>query len=409
MFTPLIGRPEEVIELAVQYTQSSPAGYYGPCFLSLIGVSIMMGVMLIQVTRYFSAFGFESPGRFALIMVSVSLFLVDWSITVSVEWVWFAAHYGDVRRFVSVPWQVWLGPPIGQLTAFTSQIFFARRCYKLYDGNIFLLLGLFAGMLSSLVLTSLLAATIAIDPFNAVAVRNLSVPALLINLLTDRAITGLTLWKLAGHRGKDFSSGTHDILRQLRRVTVEAALPPAICALLNMAFYLGMGNKNLVFVFFGSMTPCMYISSMMWMLNSRITIRQHLSSSNDQNQAGTGAGTYEFSKVTTSRRIQRQSLQNGGNGRGSVIFSSQKKPAYGPNVSIGAIAERIEPPSEAISRLASFKVDEDDSVSQSEAKVDLEGWVAPPKESAGLDVNVVQDDSDVEPFPSKKRAGDTLV
>ncbi|KAG8982981.1 hypothetical protein FRB90_006396, partial [Tulasnella sp. 427] len=240
MFKPLIGRPDDLIDAITQYTQSSPAGSYGPWFLALIGTSIMMGVLMIQFVRYFSAFGFESPGRFALVMVSMILFLSDWSIMMSVEWDWFAAHYGDVRRFASIPWQVWLEPPIGQLTAFTSQIFFAHRCYKLYDRNIFLFLGLLAGMLSSLILFGLLAATIAIDPFNFVAVRNLTVPALVLNLLTDFAITGLTLWKLAGHGDKSFSSSTDDILRRLRKMTVEAALPPTICALLNMSTYLGM-------------------------------------------------------------------------------------------------------------------------------------------------------------------------
>ncbi|KAG8980744.1 hypothetical protein FRB90_007515, partial [Tulasnella sp. 427] len=68
-------------------------------------------------------------------MVPMILFFSDWSIMMSVEWDWFPAHYGDIRRFVSIPWQVWLEPPIGQLTACTSQIFFAHRCYKLYDRN----------------------------------------------------------------------------------------------------------------------------------------------------------------------------------------------------------------------------------------------------------------------------------
>lgn len=58
-------------------------------------------------------------------------------------------------------------------------------------------------------------------------------------LVTDFSITGLTLLKLEGHNGKSFSSNTDDILRRIRKMTVEAALPPAICALLNMSFYLG--------------------------------------------------------------------------------------------------------------------------------------------------------------------------
>ncbi|KAG8930597.1 hypothetical protein FRC01_002551 [Tulasnella sp. 417] len=333
----------------------------------------MMGILLIQFVRYFSAFGYESKGRFALVVACMILFMADWGIMMSAEWDWFAEHYGDVRRFVMIPWQCWIGPPVGQLTVFTSQIFFAHRCYKLYDRNIFVLIGILAGMATSLGMFILVAFCIAVDPYNFGLVKKFMIPALTVNLLTDFAITGLTLVKLEGHSGKSFSSNTDDILRRIRKMTVEAALPPALCALLNMALYLGMSGKNLSFIWFGSMTPSMYVCSLMFMLNSRLTIRRKLNSTNDPTSQA-GAGTYEFSKMTASRRVQRQTLQDTGNGRGTVIFPARSKPSYTPNVSIGVVTERIETVEGPVTPMKSFREEEDESIDQNDVKVDLDGW-----------------------------------
>ncbi|KAG9042462.1 hypothetical protein FS837_010829 [Tulasnella sp. UAMH 9824] len=347
MITPTIGRPDGLIDFAVQHTLSSPAGSYGP---------------------------------------------------------W---------RFVMIPWQCWIGPPVGQLTVFTSQIFFAHRCYKLYDRNIFVLVGILTGMATSLGMFILVAYCIAVDPYNFALVKKFMIPALTVNLLTDFAITGLTLLKLEGHSGKSFSSSTDDILRRIRKMTVEAALPPALCALLNMALYLGMSGKNLSFIWFGSMTPSMYVCSLMFMLNSRLTIRRKLNSTNDNTQ-GNG-GTYEFSKVTASRRVQRQTLQDAGNGRGTVIFPARSKPSYTPNVSIGVVTERIETVEGPVTPgLKSFREEEDESIDQNDVKVDLDGWAdhgrspsTPYSESPA--VRMGRGDMDTQPFPSRKRDGDSPV
>ncbi|KAG8975689.1 hypothetical protein FRC05_005207 [Tulasnella sp. 425] len=280
----------------------------------------------------------------------------------------------------------------------------------LYDRNKFVYAGILAGMLSSLGMFILVATSVATDPYNFPFVRKFTAPALAINLLTDFSITGLTLLKLEGHNGKSFSSNTDDILRRIRKMTVEAALPPAICALLNMSFYLGTGNKNLAFTFFGIMTPSMYVCSLMFMLNSRLTIRRKLNSSNDQSQ--NGAGTYEFStRVTASRRVQRQTLPDTGNGRGNIVFSTRNKPAYTPNVSIGVVTERIETVEGPVAGMKSFREEEDESLDQSEVKVDLEGWAdkherSPSKPYAeSPPVRIGRDDLEEPPFSKTKRDG----
>ncbi|KAG8975675.1 hypothetical protein FRC05_005193 [Tulasnella sp. 425] len=85
-------------------------------------------------------------------------------------------------------------------------------------------------------------------------------------LATDIAITGLTLWKLGGRSGQAGIPKTESALRRLRNVTVEAAVPPAICAVINMITYLTL--ENLVHNWFAVMTARFYVWSLMFTLNS---------------------------------------------------------------------------------------------------------------------------------------------
>ncbi|KAG8909299.1 hypothetical protein FRC00_010366, partial [Tulasnella sp. 408] len=104
----------------------------------------------------------------------------------------------------------------------------------------------------------------------------------------------------------------------------------------------------------------------------RLTIRQKLNSSGEHSQGG--AGTFEFSRVTASRRVQRQTLPGGGNSRGNVVFPARTKPAYTPNLSIGVVTERIETVEGPANGMKSFGGEEDESIDQNDVKVDLEGW-----------------------------------
>ncbi|KIO33284.1 hypothetical protein M407DRAFT_4050 [Tulasnella calospora MUT 4182] len=145
----------------------------------------------------------------------------------------------------SLPWQSPALQLVSRLTAFVSQLFFVHRCYLLYNR-------------SKLVYASLM----------------LVPPALSINLVTDIAITGLTLWKLGRRGGQTYSPATESVLRRLRNATVEAALPPAVCAVLNLIAYLVL--SNLTHHWFVMMTTRFYVWSLMFTLNSRATFRRQL-------------------------------------------------------------------------------------------------------------------------------------
>ncbi|KAG8940448.1 hypothetical protein FRC04_005239 [Tulasnella sp. 424] len=213
------------------------------------------------------------------------------------SWERLVSHYGDWERAGSIPWQSPVLQLVSRLTAFTSQLFFAYRCYLLYNRNKLILAGLMLGMSTSLALFGIVAIAIAagpstfpFPPFMSSFTRTLVIPALTINLgaslfsstapplsirhaiiadehllATDIAITSLILWKLAGPSGRGIPK-TESALRRLRNVTVEAAVPPAFCAILNMITYLTM--KDLTHNWFAMMTARFYVWSFMFTLNS---------------------------------------------------------------------------------------------------------------------------------------------
>ncbi|KAG9020878.1 hypothetical protein FS837_007784, partial [Tulasnella sp. UAMH 9824] len=334
MLTPTIGKGPDAVAYAVEKLKTDPEGMMGPWFMALIGLTFMMGILAIQVIRYFSTFGYESPVLFALVVACVTMGLAQWIIVVQGCWTWFVSHYGVWELFAVPPWQAWTSPIMNQATVAVAQLFFAHRCYTLYGRNKMVLGGLITGMLTAVALFTLTGITISVDPYNFSLISRWTTPALCVNLLTDVAIAGMTLWKLGGHNGETYSSNTNDVLQRLRKLTIEAAVPPPICALMNMVVYLSLGFENLIFVWFAIMTPPFYIWSLMLTLNSRLTIRQTFNSPNDEEGLSTH---FEFANHRSSNRKRRQTDTR----RTTVVFATMTGTTYAPNASMGLVGEHV--------------------------------------------------------------------
>ncbi|KAG8908563.1 hypothetical protein FRC01_007341, partial [Tulasnella sp. 417] len=121
---------------------------------------------------------------------------------------------------------------------------------------------------------------------------------------TDIAITGLTLWKI-GRGGAMYSPKTQRALRRLRNLTIEAAVPPTIGVILNIASCRTMDDRNSVSRFFAVTTPMLYVLSMMFTLNSRVKNSQtfNASSRKDEEMLSTG---FQFAKSHVSDQTSEQ-------------------------------------------------------------------------------------------------------
>ncbi|KAG9021479.1 hypothetical protein FS837_007227, partial [Tulasnella sp. UAMH 9824] len=73
MITPVIGKGPEAIEYAVERFKGDPGGVLGSWLMATIGITLMMGNFATQATKYFSEFGYESAGIFAIVFSCIIL------------------------------------------------------------------------------------------------------------------------------------------------------------------------------------------------------------------------------------------------------------------------------------------------------------------------------------------------
>ncbi|KAG9003392.1 hypothetical protein FRB90_011186 [Tulasnella sp. 427] len=369
MIKPVIGRPPEIIAMGIAHAKEDPAGIIGPWFMAIVGYTFMMGFLTVQATRYFSAFGIECWGMFILVVLALVLATAQWGIVVSAGWNWLVINYGNWALIVSAPWQAWLTPMINPITILVCQLFFAHRCYTLYGRNLPMFIGLLLGMVASAVLCVPVGLQVAIDPYNFALGAKFAIPATVTSLVTDVAITGLTVWKLSRH-GATYSPNTHDVLQRLRNITLEAAAPPAVFSLLNMVSFTTMGDKNLVFTFFGVLAPCLYVCSLLFVLNARVDVRRQLSPNDDTDTLST---RFEFSPVVSSRARNTDTSN-------TAVFSTATVPDFAPNATGRFDIERL---GSGDKRRESRRNPDSFAESKSEFQVDLDRWddVSPPTRS----------------------------
>ncbi|KAG8930585.1 hypothetical protein FRC02_004006 [Tulasnella sp. 418] len=106
-----------------------------------------------------------------------------------------------------------------------------------------------------------------------------------------------------------FRHETDDVLVRLIALTWESALPPALCALLNLIFYLAM-QMNAVAMFFNILTPRLYVFSLMHTLNSRPALRSESRMGTSQHiESSDGMGRTKRGTIMTTRHITKSSKQ----------------------------------------------------------------------------------------------------
>ncbi|KAG9003395.1 hypothetical protein FRB90_011189 [Tulasnella sp. 427] len=114
------------------------------------------------------------------------------------------------------------------------------------------------------------------------------------------AITALTLWKI-GNGANSYSSGTQHGLKRLRNIVVEAAVPPTICGVLNLIFFLAFGKNGMVGMAVALATPSFYIWSMMFTLNSRPAIRRSFDPPRLSDEDVTLSTNFQFAELQLSK------------------------------------------------------------------------------------------------------------
>ncbi|KAG8912590.1 hypothetical protein FRC01_005006, partial [Tulasnella sp. 417] len=178
---------------------------------------------------------------------------------------------------------------------------------------------------------------------------------------TDLAIAGLMLWKLGLGDAQSYSPNTDDALQRLRNLTVEAAVPPAICATLTMSIYLSTSKQNLAFATFGIITPSL-----------RRAIRRKFDAPNDG-----GFFDSQYNRPNRPNVLEHDSKAKQTASRRTTVVLAPSGPAFAPHSSMGIVNERVEGGAEL--ELYGRRSRDDDGLttpgtSHKELQVDLDRW-----------------------------------
>ncbi|CAE6377293.1 unnamed protein product [Rhizoctonia solani] len=206
-----------------------------------------------------------------------------------ISWDFFIAHFGNYL------WASIATPSI-KLTGLESSIigamiqaFFIHRTFVLSRNWIFLCLTiptLLLGLAGALIMTilvfdlKLLLANFVL--LNAAA--NMMVSCVVI---CDVFITSFTCWYLL--QAKTGFAATNNLITRLLYTAIQSALPPTICAILNL-YWNSRAAATTWVNFFNSLMPFLYVCSMVFTLNSRASVSRAGTTSG----YSTGGNAYEL-------------------------------------------------------------------------------------------------------------------
>ncbi|KIO15321.1 hypothetical protein M407DRAFT_103944 [Tulasnella calospora MUT 4182] len=98
-----------------------------------------------------------------------------------------------------------------------------------------------------------------------------------------------------------YSPKTQHALRHLRNIILEAAVPPTIGVILTISLGNITGRKNTLPRFFSAITPGLYVSSLIFTLNSRVAISHKFNPPNCKGDSDEELSTgFQFADAKTS-------------------------------------------------------------------------------------------------------------
>ncbi|KAF7315769.1 hypothetical protein MIND_00092900 [Mycena indigotica] len=239
----------------------------GLLFLTILKSMQMIGIMWVQNVEYFM-----NPGAAA------AMFTKHWLKQINLGICLFFARFSDSNsRFAS---------GFGGLITFYVQVFLCQRLWAL-SKNIYIVI-----LLMSVFIFSLLAAFVATGFTFSDQPQRINWISIHLGVVFggDLLLCSSTAYFLMKH-SKQVLPQTAGMLNAILKLTIQSALPGALCAMINLITSQTGDKSNpsnpstLISIISTDMLPKLYALSAMWTLNSRRSIQ--LSRSTGQNTSST--------------------------------------------------------------------------------------------------------------------------
>ncbi|KAG8924047.1 hypothetical protein FRC02_010677 [Tulasnella sp. 418] len=269
------GKTDLVLVVVAQAYKAIPVGLFGPWLIGACCDCFFVGILGIQTHAYYTTFRRDATWIKLLVgfvfvfscLKMVQSFLLIWTLLVT--------YSGDYKSVAIGTWHMWVEPIMAQKLSSTAQSFFVYRCFRLANNNWAILSGLLMGMVASLIVTIFLTLRLFYDPYYLPLIQVYMTSSLGINVAIDLFITiTVTIQLVRCRRG--LQRHPDYLLARSIILTWESALPPAICATLNLILFL-QDKINTTGMLFNILTPRLYVFSLMHTLNSRSAIRSRSS------------------------------------------------------------------------------------------------------------------------------------
>ncbi|CAE6481725.1 unnamed protein product [Rhizoctonia solani] len=294
---------------------NNPEAMLGPWLLASTFCLMMEGVLLSQAFNY--ATGFPNDRLMIRLLVAISVLFCSFKAghMIYISWDLFVPHFGDYLSASVQSASIKVTGLESSIIGAMIQAFFIHRTFVLSRNWLFLFLTvstLLLGLTGAFILTILVfnPKLLIIRLTLLTASANMMVSCVVI---CDVFITAFTCWYLL--RAKTGFSATNNLITRLLYTAIQSALPPTICAILNLYWNSRAATATWV-NFFNSLMPFFYACSMVFTLNARASVSRAGTSG-----YSTGGNAYEMR--TGSRHPTGAATQEHETTRPEVYISRQ--------------------------------------------------------------------------------------
>jgi len=238
----------------------------GPIFIGCMFNVCLFGVMITQVYLYFNTYKTDRRWMKCLVLF---IFLAD-TVNAVFDLVYvynsLVVHFGELKAISTATWVFSTDPAMTGIISTAVQLFFAWRVRVITNSNWFcapIIFFAFAGLLGGI------GTAIAVSMYpiftQFVQFKVIVIIWLVASAVADVFIACILTYHLRKH--KTGFQATDDIVNRIIRVTVQTGAVTALCATMDLIFYLVDTSGN--HLIFNIPLSKLYTNSMMSSLNSR--------------------------------------------------------------------------------------------------------------------------------------------
>lgn len=283
----------------------------GPIVLAVVANSMLYGTCVIQWYNYYTS-RYKDPWhiRFLVYWVTIldtfhtgSTIYLLWDLTVS--------NFGNPAIFTDIPWPFSATPIFIVLASVPIQHFLAWRIKGLsHSWALFCVISVFSLAQGSCGFAGGVLATSLSDPADFNRLLGFADSWVSIAVFTDILITLLLLYFL--RRSKTGFKKTDSIISRLIRTAIETSAVGAVFCVVDLIVFVTRTETNLHY-FFALPQGRIYTNTLMMTLNSRLSLRHEMNSTDPQSfniSSATGRFKHTEVSIAVSQDIQMDRMQN---------------------------------------------------------------------------------------------------